>query len=259
MALKVFKKGNVLAAIDTLTGETARINGTFAWYSIDEINNSISIGELTNQHKTISALAANVQDEDGTPIGDLVAIDTYLSEATNFKAASGGSGASRLFSQTADGVLISDTTEQSLIGSGEGSLRIEANSLKVGDSFKVKVGGILNSSTTAIADIYVRINSLNLFVVQSLSLDESLGNGFDITSVFTVRDIGSGGVLFSINSFTYSKTEVTASDTTILGKILSDSAAIDTTISNDLDVFFRFSKKSKNDSIQSTYCVFQKT
>ena len=46
MALKVFKKGNVLAATDTITGETVRINGTFSWYSIDEVNNSVSITPL---------------------------------------------------------------------------------------------------------------------------------------------------------------------------------------------------------------------
>ena len=262
MALKVFKKGNVLAATDTITGETVRINGTFSWYSIDEVNNSVSIGELTNQHKTISALAANVQDEEGTAIGDLAAVDTYLSEATNFKSASGGSGASGLYAQTADGTLVDTSTETSLIGTGVGSLTIAADSLKVGDSFRIKLGGILNStgggSPTSI-EIKVKKNGSVLATTGFFELDTVSGHGFQVESNFTVRSIGVGGVIVSTSSFSYSKDIISSNDRMLSGHIDQDSEVVDTTSANDLDVTATFKNLNKGNTIQSTSFVYQKT
>lgn len=252
MALKVFKKGNVLAATDTVTGETVRINGTFAWYSLDEVSNSISIGELTNQHKTISALVSNIQNEEGTSIGDLAAVDTYLSEATNFKSASGGSGASGLYAQTSDSTLINNTTETSLIGTGVGSLSIEANSLKVGDSFKIKIGGVLNSSGNKPAssiEIKLKKGSSLLSSTGIFDLQTVTNKGFIFESSFTVRSIGVSGVIVSSSSFSYSN-----------GSYIEQySQIVDTTSVSNLDVTATFVSLNKNDSIQSTSFVYEKT
>jgi hypothetical protein len=51
-----------------------------------------------------------------------------------------------LFSQIADGPSVGNTLiETSIVGSGIGSLTIPANTLKAGDSFHLKIGGLIST------------------------------------------------------------------------------------------------------------------
>ena len=93
----------------------------------------------------MSAKITDCQDESGSAIGDVNAVDTFFSENTNFKPTSGGSGVLHpWFAQTSDGTDINTTGEQALFGAGVGTLTIPANTLKAGSTFHYKTGGVFH-------------------------------------------------------------------------------------------------------------------
>ena len=88
MALKIYRKGNVLVCDDGT--ESLRINGTFSAYSLDTLNEVVTINELGNEHKTISAYSVDCQDNKGNGFENFEALDNYLSVNTNFSGLLGG-------------------------------------------------------------------------------------------------------------------------------------------------------------------------
>lgn len=120
----------------------------------------------------------------------------------------------RLFSQTEDGTLISNTIiESNLIGEGVGGLTILANQFQIGDSFNFILGGVISDSGGS-NTLRIRIKSINGGIPVVLAdsgiqeIPRLTNETFEINLNFTVRQIGAIGTasILTIGSMNFVKT-----------------------------------------------------
>jgi len=136
-----------------------------------------------------------------------------------------------LFAQTADSATVTGVTETSIVGSGVGSLTVPANGFDVGDSFKAKIGGIMDGTTN---DITVNMYSgaVLLATTGSFALTATISNGWELELDFTIRTVGASGSVATNGNFAYTK----STDKKVQGYCFQDTQTIDTTVSNTLDI-----------------------
>lgn len=165
-----------------------------------------------------------------------------------------------LFAQTADNVPITDTTvETSLINGGVGTLSVPANGFKVGDSFRVVVGGVLNVGNNQ--TIQIRVKSGTVVLLDSLAqpIPNITNNIFSLNIDFTIRQIGVSGVasIVTLGSFHYSET----SNGNVRGFAfnLVNSTTFDTTLINNLDVTVEWGQARPANNIYSDIFILNKT
>jgi hypothetical protein len=140
-----------------------------------------------------------------------------------------------LFSQIADGPSVGNTLiETSIVGSGIGSLTIPANTLKAGDSFHLKIGGLI--STQPNHKITIRAKS------DGVVLD------------FTVRSIGATGEIKTNGNFIYNR-----NTGSYIGIALGDTQIFDTTTANTLDITVEWDQEDTSDSIIAKQLILYKT
>lgn len=165
-----------------------------------------------------------------------------------------------LFAQTADSVLITNTTvETSLINGGVGTLSVPANGFKVGDSFRVVIAGILNTANNQI----IRIKTKSGEVVLSDSLAQPITNitndVFSLNIDFTIRKLGTAGIasIVTLGFFHYTKT----SNGTVQGFAFNtiNSTTFNTTVLNTLDVTVQWGAANPGNRIYSDMFILNKT
>ena len=182
---------------------------------------------------------------DGTPLSPLQA--QYI-PATNYG----------LYAQTSLGTIITGITEQSLIGSGVGTLSVPPNAFTVGDSFVAKMCGNLDCANNE--KIHIRVNSNGVVIADAglFELKLSKNQHFEILLDFTITKIGGLGVaeLFANGQFSYNKNANTAIDG--VNFALIDSTLFDTTILNVLDITAQWQTANINNKIQSQNFVLNK-
>ncbi len=142
------------------------------------------------------------------------------------------------YAQTVQSSTITGTTETSVVGSGEGSLTIPANTFAVGDSFHAKIGGLLGGTSNG-DDITIRIKSgttvlasTGLFTLDNTQSIGEGGEGWECELDFTIATIGASGSICTNGNFAYTKT----GDKKVSGTVFQDVQTLDTTVSNTLDV-----------------------
>ena len=142
------------------------------------------------------------------------------------------------YAQTVQSATITGTTETTVVGTGVGSLSIPANAFQVGDSFHAKIGGLIGGTGNG-DKITVRIKagttvlaSTGLFVLDSTQAISAGGEGWECELDFTIAAIGVTGSICTNGNFAYSKTN----DKKVQGYVFQDVQAIDTTVSNTLDI-----------------------
>ncbi len=142
-----------------------------------------------------------------------------------------------LFAQTADSATVVFATppilETSIVGAGVGSLTIAPDVFEVGDSFKAKIGGIMDGTSNG-DDITVNIyaGSVLLATTGTFDLDATTNNGWELELDFTIRAVGVSGSVATNGNFAYTKN----TDKKVQGYCFQDTQTIDTTISNTLDI-----------------------
>lgn len=112
------------------------------------------------------------------------------------------------YAQTANGQNVAMTTIEVEIASqtGLGAMTIPANTLEVGSTFHLKIGGLFKNGSVA-GDLTIRVY-LNLVLVSTTGLIvlPSLGGSFipwDMEVDYTVRELGSPGAMAYNGKFTY--------------------------------------------------------
>ena len=140
-----------------------------------------------------------------------------------------------LYSQTVNSATISTVGEQSIIGSGVGSLSIPANGFVVGDSFHAKIGGVINATGGGgRSELIVKIKAGATILASTgvFDLDTANNQGWECELDFTIATIGATGSICTNGNFAYVKDN----DRKVSGYIFQDAQTIDTTISNTLDI-----------------------
>ncbi len=169
-------------------------------------------------------------------------------------------GSAGLFAQTADSTPIVNTIVLgSLLGTGVGTLSVPANSFQVGDSFHLKVSGLISSRNNDDITITIRSNGVILATTGLINLPQTTNKVWELEVDFTIRAIGAAGVA-NINTngqFIYNKDSANAVEG--VGFSSTNNTTFDTTILNTLEVNVQWAQADVQDSIYSANCSLFKT
>ncbi len=164
------------------------------------------------------------------------------------------------YAQTASSTPITNTTtETTLLDGGVGTLTVPANTFKVGDSFRVVMGGHISAVNNNTIHIRIKRNGTVLLADTGvITLPTITGKNWELTVTFTIRKIGVAGVaeIASHGSFVYNKD----SGLQFEGRTFSvvNNTNFDTTISNTLNITAEWGAANAGNSIYSDTFVLSK-
>jgi hypothetical protein len=165
-----------------------------------------------------------------------------------------------LFAQTALGTNITNTTtETSLIGSGVGSLSIPANFFKVGDSFALKMCGLLSSAQNETIHIRVKSDGTTIADAGIFPMKLATNKYFELVMDFTVTKIGGAGVAELFTNGQYSYNHNTQGEIAGNNFALISNTVFDTTVINSLSITAEWGLAKSANSIRSQNFVLIKT
>jgi hypothetical protein len=183
---------------------------------------------------------------------------SYQDLLAQLTSAISGNSLFGLYAQTIQSTPINTAPEQSIIGSGVGSLSIPPNTFQVGDSFHGKIGGKINATGGGSrSEIIIRIKTGSTILATTgiFDLDNATDQGWECELDFTIATIGASGSICTNGNFIYTKDG--ARD--VFGYIFQDVQPIDTTISNTLDITIEWNVINSGDDIYSANFVLYKT
>ena len=161
------------------------------------------------------------------------------------------------YAQTVQSATINTTGEQSIVGSGVGSLSVPADAFVVGDSFHAKIGGVLNATGGGgRSELIVNIKTGATVLASTgvFDLDNAANQGWECELDFTIAAIGATGTICTNGNFAYVKDN----DRKVSGYIFQDVQTIDTTVSNTLDITVEWNVLNGGDDIYSANFVLYK-
>tara|TARA_R110000803_G_scaffold507_1_gene1732 strand:+ start:39 stop:914 length:876 start_codon:yes stop_codon:yes gene_type:complete len=161
------------------------------------------------------------------------------------------------YAQTVQSATINTTGEQSIVGSGVGSLSIPGNFFSVGDSFHGKIGGVINATGgggRSEITINIKTGTTVLASTGVFDLDNATNQGWECELDFTIAAIGATGTIHTNGNFAYTKD----GNRSVFGYIFQDVQAIDTTVSNTLNVTVEWNVLNGGDDIYSANFVLYK-
>jgi hypothetical protein len=187
-------------------------------------------------------------------LGDVNSVNNLQVASINNLTPQGG-----VYSGTSDGVVINNTTEQSVLPtSGVGILTIPANGFSVGDCFHCVVAGDCSFDKDDNIQIKLKENGNILAQTPIINLEDAQagGNAFEIEIDFTIRSIGASGSIATNFDFTYNKDGIDSKD--FRGTRAMDVQTIDTTVSSTLDITVQFPTNITPSSLQTKLFRLQK-
>jgi hypothetical protein len=162
------------------------------------------------------------------------------------------------FAQTGDSATVVNTiTETSILDGGVGSLIVPENYFSPGDSFHVKIGGIVSANNGNTITIKIKTGS-DILGTDTITFTNGVTNkSWEFNCDFTIRTIGGPtvGSIMSNGVFTYN----VGSDIYGGGFSSLNSTTFDTTIANTLNFTVTWGTASTGNSIYSSMCVLKKT
>ncbi len=213
-------------------------------------------GDFVWNTQTSSANSWKLRDPGTTE--DILITNTSAKTVTlhpNYSAL--GFGNYGLYSQTVAGAVLNTAPEQSIVGTGVGSLSVPANGFTVGDSFHGKLGGIINATGGGgRSEIIIRVKAGTTILATTgiFDLDAATNQGWELELDFTIQSIGATGSIATNGDFVYTKDN----NRTVFGYIFQDVQPIDTTVSNTLDITVEWNVINGGDDIYSQNFVLQK-
>jgi len=211
------------------------------------------MGQQINQY-TIDRTTFGDDDYYDIDYWDGATYQTAKIKGSVIKSAMGSGG---LYSQTTQSATINTTGEQTLVGSGVGSLLVDRDVFQIGDSFHGKIGGKINATGgggRSEITIKVKAGSTILASTGVFDLDNATNSGWELELDFTIATIGASGTICTNGNFVYNKD----SNREIFGHIFQDVQTIDTTIPNTLDITAEWNVLNTGDDIYSANFVLYK-
>lgn len=162
-----------------------------------------------------------------------------------------------LFAQTGNSTTITATvTESTLIDGGIGNLTVPANGFKQGDSFRMRMGGVISAANGETLTIRVKTDSIVLGNT-TITFPNTTTRNWMLDVDFTIRTTGSTTVASMVSNGFFQFN--TASDILGGGFVTINNTTFDTTISNTLNVTAQWGSTNASNSIYSTNFVLTKT
>lgn len=166
---------------------------------------------------------------------------------------------SGLFAQTVTSTPVANTVlEQSLIGTGVGTLQVPANGFTVGDSFQARLGGMLSAANND--DLHIRIYGDGALLADTglINMPQVTNKNWELEITFTVRAIGGPGVaiMATHGTFMYEKDASLAFEGITFSVI--NNTTFNTTILNTLSITAQWDAAKPQNSISSDIFVLDK-
>jgi hypothetical protein len=212
------------------------------------------MGQQINQY-TLNRTTFGDDDYYDIDYWDGATYQTAKIKGSVIKTAMGSAG---LYAQTVVGSTINTVGEQSIVGTGVGSLSIPGDTFVVGDSYHGKIGGLINATGgggRSEITINIKAGSTILATTGVFDLDTATNQGWECELDFTIASIGVVGSICTNGNFAYTKDGNRA----VYGYIFQDVEVIDTTISNTLDITVEWNVLNGGDDIYSANFVLYKT
>jgi hypothetical protein len=168
-------------------------------------------------------------------------------------------GTRGIFSQTEDGPVVSDTTDElTIIGNGEGSLSVPANGFSKGNTFRVYIEGDLSSLNNADLTINIRENGNILATTGAMSLVSTSGNYYYLDVNFVIRQVGEAGTaeIMTSGMFQYTKSANDAPE--VIGFNNLNSTTFDTTTDSTLNITAQWGAADPSNSIDAHILILQR-
>lgn len=157
----------------------------------------------------------------------------------------------RLFTQTSDQTITATTTETTLLSTGLGSLTVPANGFQVGDTFQLRICGIVSAHNNDNFKFNLKSGSVILATSGLITMPTVTNKVFEIIADFCIRAIGTTGVaeIVTNGSFTYNKDSSNAFEGQNF--ITTNNTTFNTTIGNTLNVTAQFSSTNAGNLLTS--------
>ncbi len=180
---------------------------------------------------------------------------TLTQNADDITIATTTTGLFGLFSQTAQGPTVTNTTTESdILGTGVGSLSVPANAFQVGDSYHAKIGGTISAQNGDEITIRVKNGANVLASTGLIALEPVTGLAWEIEIDFTIRTIGATGQIFTNGNFAYNR-----NTGSLEGFVFSDVQTIDTTVSSTLMITAEWNQAKTQNIIFTDITTLYKT
>jgi hypothetical protein len=164
-----------------------------------------------------------------------------------------------LFTQIADSLPVVNTIiESTLVGNGLGTLSVPANTFQIGDTFQLKICGILNSRNNQAFTIRLHANGLDIATTGTITLNTCTKRIWELLADFTIRQIGNSGVaqLLTNGQFSYQKDASVTYEGVIFQNL--NNTNFDTTILNTLDIVCQWGLADPLNKIYSSQLILNK-
>jgi hypothetical protein len=164
-----------------------------------------------------------------------------------------------LFTQIADSIPVENTIlEKTLVGSGLGTLSVPENTFQIGDTFQLKICGIINSRNNQAFTIRLHANGLDIATTGIITLGTCTTRIWELLADFTIRQIGSSGVaeLLTNGQFSYQKNASVTYEGVIFQNL--NNTNFDTTIFNSLDIVCQWGLADPLNKISSSQLILNK-
>lgn len=232
-------------------------SGDFNTYAPYVISLQDLIGYNQVQDEGIDLVKRNVLNFVGPGV---VSFDDPINNKTVVFVPGAAFGSAGLFAQTADSTPIANTLVLgNLLGTGVGTLSVPPNGFQVGDSFHLKISGLISSKNNDDITITLRSNGLILASTGLINLPQTTNKVWELEVDFTIRNIGAAGVA-NINTngqFIYNKDASLAVEG--IGFSSTNNTTFDTTILNTLEIDAQWAQADLQNSIFSSNCSLFKT
>ena len=156
-----------------------------------------------------------------------------------------------LFSQTSIVTVGNTAAETSIIGAGEGSLTIPANSFKKGYAFHAKIGGGISSLNNAEITFNIYEDANLIATTGVITLPQITGKAFELELDFSIHEIGVAGVakLVTHGDFVYNKDSGNQFDGRAFNEV--NNTTFDTTTTSTLNIKAQWGVASPSNKIQT--------
>jgi hypothetical protein len=164
-----------------------------------------------------------------------------------------------LFAQTGNSVPVTATTAtQTLVDGGVGTLSVPANGFKVGDSFRVDMGGLMSAKNNDTLRIGLMSGAVDLAQSALMVMPGITNQVWHMSVNFTVRAIGAAGTaeLVTLAQFHILKLASGTQEGFAWNNV--NNTTFDTTTGNTLDIVAKWSSNSALNSIYSDIFVLNK-
>lgn len=150
-----------------------------------------------------------------------------------------------LFAQTGNSTTITSGNEGTLIDGGVGTLSVPPNGFKVGDSFRVDVGGIMTCKNNETLTIRVKSGAITtLSTSPLLTLPNITGQTWLLSINFTVRAVGAAGTASIVVLANLHVLKLASGTQEGFGWNTVNTTTFDTTVLNTLNVTAQWGSNS---------------